>query len=153
MLLNSKVSLPGYHPVDVALYRNSKSAILPLILVLLFPRTSFTISIYPDPQTALLGRIAVLTHGFQYDTSQPLPQPVPNLRLTELCQVIHALLTQINPLQLGNILRRRLANTLYDDRRICLEDNAVIDHFINGKGNEVVVLDDCAFVYRLPRCC
>lgn len=78
--------------------------------------------------------------------SQPLPQPIPQLRLPKLRQIVHALLTQINALQLRHILRRRLANPLHDNRRIRLEDNAIIDNLIDSQGNQVVVLDYGALI-------
>jgi hypothetical protein len=63
-----------------------------------------------------------------------------------LRQVIHALLTQINALQLRYILRRRLANPLHDNRRVRLEDNAIIDNLINRQGYQIIILYNRAFV-------
>lgn len=64
-----------------------------------------------------------------------------------MCQIIHTLLAQINALQLGDILRRRLANSLHDNSGVRFEDDTVVDDFVDCEGDEVVVLDDGAFVY------
>lgn len=80
-------------------------------------------------------------------SSQSLPQPISQFRLAKLRQVVHALLTQINTLQLRNILCRRPADSLDNDRRVCLEDDAVVDNFVNGEGYEVIVFDYSALVY------
>lgn len=63
--------------------------------------------------------------------SQTLPQPITQLRLSKLRQIIHALLTQIDTLQLRNILRGRLTNSLHNNRRIGLENNTIVDYLIN----------------------
>jgi hypothetical protein len=78
--------------------------------------------------------------------SQTLPQPIPQLGLPKLRQVIHTLLTQINALQLCHILRRRLANPLHDDRWIRLEDNAIIDNLVDRQGNQIIILNNGALV-------
>jgi hypothetical protein len=53
-----------------------------------------------------------------HDTnSQTLPQPVAQLRLTELCQVVHALLAKVDVLQLRDVLGRGAADAL-DDRAL-----------------------------------
>jgi hypothetical protein len=75
-----------------------------------------------------------------------LPQPIPQLGLPKLRQVIHTLLTQINALQLCHILRRRLANPLHDDRWIRLEDNAIIDNLVDRQGNQIIILNNGALV-------
>ena len=109
------------------------------------------------PLTAQFARIPLQTLAlrlstacYRYLTSSPsksLPQPIPQLRLPKLRQIIHALLTQINALQLRHILRRRLADSLHNNRRVGLEDNAIVDDLVNSEGDEVVVLDDCAAIY------
>jgi hypothetical protein len=65
--------------------------------------------------------------------SQTLSQPIPQLRLPKLRQIIHALLTQINALQLRYILCWRLANSLHNDRRVCFEDDAIVYYFVDGE--------------------
>jgi hypothetical protein len=76
-----------------------------------------------------------------------LPQPIPQLRLSKLRKIVHSLFTKINPLQLGNILRRRLANSLHNNRRIRFEDNSIIDNLVNSQGNEVIVFNYSALIY------
>ena len=51
----------------------------------------------------------------------------------------------------GHILRRRPADSLDDDGGIGFKDDAVVDDFVDGKGHEVVVLDDGSLVDGLPR--
>ena len=80
------------------------------------------------------------------EPSQSLPQPIPQLRLPELRQVVHALLTQINALQLRHILRRRLANPLHDDRRVRLENYPIIDNLVNRQRDQIIVLDNRSFI-------
>jgi hypothetical protein len=85
--------------------------------------------------------------------SQTLPQPVAQLRLTELCQIVHALLAQVDVLQLRDVLGRGAADALDDDGGVRLKDDTVVDNLIDGQREEVVVLDDRALVYRLPVSC
>lgn len=66
--------------------------------------------------------------------SQALPQPIPQLRLSKLRQIVHSLLAQIDALQIRNVLCRRLADSLHDDRWVCLENNAVVYDFVKGEG-------------------
>jgi len=56
------------------------------------------------------------------------------------------LLTQIDILDARNILRRRPADAAGDDDGIRFEDDAVVDYFVAGEGDEVVVFDYRAFV-------
>jgi len=49
-----------------------------------------------------------------------------------LRQIIHALLTQIDALQLRNILLWCLADPLDDDGRICFKNDPVIDNLVNS---------------------
>ncbi len=81
------------------------------------------------------------------ENSQTLPQPIPQLSLPKLRKVIHALLTQINALQLRHILRRRFADPLHDNSRVGFQDDAVVDDLVDSEGYQVVVLDYGAFVY------
>jgi hypothetical protein len=89
----------------------------------------------------------------RHHPSQPLPQPIPQLILPILRQRIHTLLTQINPLQLHDILCRRTTNALCDDQRVRLEDDTVVDDLIDREGDEVVVFDYGALVDGLSFVC
>jgi hypothetical protein len=79
-------------------------------------------------------------------TLQAIPQPIAQLRLPKLRQIIHALLGQIDALQRDDVLRGRLAHALRDDQRVGLEDDAVVDDLVDREGHEVVVVDYRAFV-------
>jgi hypothetical protein len=78
---------------------------------------------------------------------QPLPQPIPQLCLPELRQIIHPLLTQINPLQLCHVLCRRLADPRHDDRGVCFEDNTIVYYLVDCEREEVVVLNYGALIH------
>lgn len=82
--------------------------------------------------------------------SESLSQPITQLGLPKLRQIVHALLTQINALQLRDVLCRCSADTLHDDGGIRFEDDAVVDDLVDSEGDKVVVFDYGAFVYRLP---
>jgi hypothetical protein len=80
---------------------------------------------------------------------QSLSQPVCQLGPAELCKVVDALLAEVDATQLY-VLRGRTADSLEDDGRVGLEDDAVVDNLVNSERDEVVVLDDCALVDGLP---
>ena len=89
---------------------------------------------------------------------QALSQPVGELRLAQLRQVIHALLAEVDATD-GQVLRGGAADALHDNRGVRLEDDAVVDNLVNGKGDEVVVFDDGALVdglsntlAKVPKC-
>ena len=80
---------------------------------------------------------------------QSLPQPVRQLGLSELRQVVDALLAEVDAAE-RHVLRGGLADSLDDDGRVRLQDDAVVDNLVNRERNEVVVLDNCPLVDRLP---
>lgn len=80
---------------------------------------------------------------------QSLPQPVRKLGLSELSQIVDALLAEVDAAK-RHILRGSLANSLDNDGRVGLEDDAVVDNFVNRERNKVVVLDNCPLVNGLP---
>lgn len=84
---------------------------------------------------------------------QALPQPIPQLSLTKLRQIIHTLLGQVDTLQVRHILRGRLADSLDNDSGVCFEDDSIVYDLVNGEGDEVVVFDYGAFVYCLSVRC
>ena len=43
-------------------------------------------------------------------------------------------------------MRGRLGNSAGDDYGVGLEDDAVVDDFVNREGGEVIVLDECALI-------
>jgi hypothetical protein len=49
-----------------------------------------------------------------------------------------------------HILGGRPADALHDDGGVGLEDDAVVDDFVDGEGYQVVVLDDGSLVDGLP---
>jgi hypothetical protein len=83
-------------------------------------------------------------------SSQALPQPIPQLRFSELRQVVHTLLTQIDALQLSYVLRRCSAHSCRNNQWIGLEDDPIVDNLVNRKRNQVVVFDNCALVDGCP---
>lgn len=80
---------------------------------------------------------------------QPLAKPIRELRLAELRQVVNTLFAEIDAAQ-GNVLGGRTADPLDDDGRVGLQDDAVVDNFINGQRDEVVVFDNGPLINRLP---
>lgn len=80
---------------------------------------------------------------------QPLAKPICELRLAELRQVVNTLFAEIDAAQ-GNVLGGRAADPLDDDGRVGLQDDAIVDNFINGQRDEVVVFDNGSLINRLP---
>lgn len=80
---------------------------------------------------------------------QTLSQPVRQFRLAQLGEVVDTLFAEVDAAEV-HVLRRRLADSLHDDGRVGLEDDAVVNDLVNGEGDKVVVLDDCALIDRLP---
>jgi hypothetical protein len=73
--------------------------------------------------------------------SQSLPKPLPQLRLAELVQFEQTLFAQVHALHVGRILCRRARDAAGDDYGVGLEDDAVVDDFVDREGREVVVFD------------
>lgn len=82
--------------------------------------------------------------------SETLSQPICELGLSELGEVVDTLFTEVDAANL-DILSRSFAHALDNDSGVGLEDNAVIDDLVNGEGDKVVVLDNGALVDGLPR--
>lgn len=80
---------------------------------------------------------------------QTLSQPVCQFRLAELRQIVDALFAEVDAAD-GEVLCGCAADALDDDCGIGLENDAVVDDFVNGEGDEVVVFDNGALVHRLP---
>jgi hypothetical protein len=78
-----------------------------------------------------------------------LPQPVPQLALPVLRQIIHALLTQIDALELCDVLRGGLANALHDNGCVSFEDDAIVNNLVYSQSKDVVVFNYSAFIYGL----
>jgi len=75
-----------------------------------------------------------------------LPHPLRELPLPKIPHIQQALLTQIQLLDIRRILLRRPADPPRHHHGIRLQDDAVVDDLVDGKGDEVVVLDEGAFV-------
>lgn len=80
---------------------------------------------------------------------QTLSQPVGELRLAELRQVVDTLFAEINTADL-EVLGRCAADALDNNRGVGLEDDAVVDNLVNGEGNQVIVFDNGTLIDRLP---
>lgn len=82
---------------------------------------------------------------------QPLTQPVRNLGLAQLRQIVDALFAKgVDAPEVDHVLRRRLAASLHDNGGVRLEDDAVVDELVDQEGDEVVVFDYCPLVDGLP---
>jgi hypothetical protein len=82
--------------------------------------------------------------------SQPLPEPLAQFRFAELVQLQETLFAQIDALHVGRVLRRRARDSAGDDHGVGLEDDAVVDDFVDGERGQVVVLDERALVDGVP---
>ena len=78
--------------------------------------------------------------------SQALPEPLSQLRFAELVQLEQTLFTQVHALHVGRVLCGWLGHSAGDDDGVGLEDDAVVDDFVDCERGEVVVLDQCALV-------
>ena len=78
--------------------------------------------------------------------SQPLPHPLGQLHLPKLPHIQQPLLAQFERLDGADVLHGRSADAAGDDDGVGLEDDAVVDDFVDAEGDEVVVFDDGAFV-------
>lgn len=78
-----------------------------------------------------------------------MPEPVCELGLAQLGEVVDALLAEIDATDL-DVLCGGLAHALDDDGGVGFEDDAIVNDLINGEGDEVVVFDDGALVNGLP---
>ena len=89
----------------------------------------------------------IYSSGAHIDGSlHALPHPVHQLRLSELRQVVDALLAEgINAAEV-HVLRWRLADTLDNDGRVRLKDNAVIDDLVYSERNQIVVLQEGSLI-------
>lgn len=70
--------------------------------------------------------------------------------LAEFPSVHETLFREVDVLHVGCIGGRCAADTRRDHNGVCLENDSVVDSFVNGKGNKVVVLDDSALVGCAP---
>jgi hypothetical protein len=101
--------------------------------------------------------------------SQPLSYPLRQLPLSKVPHVHQALFGEVDVLHRGHVLGRGLADARGNDDGVGLENDAVVDELIDGEGlfwlvlfvqvmvcvtyHEVVVLDDGAFIDRVPALC
>lgn len=83
------------------------------------------------------------------NTSQSLPKPIRQLGLSELRQVVHALLAEVDATQV-DVLRGCLGDALHDNGGVRLQNDAVIYDLVDSERYEVVALDYRSSVYRLP---
>ena len=80
-----------------------------------------------------------------------MTEPVCDLGLAQLCQVVDALFAErVDAPQVDHVLRRSLATSLYHNGRVCLENDAVVNELVDEEGDEVVVFDYCPLVDGLP---
>lgn len=84
----------------------------------------------------------------QTPSLQALPQPIRQLGLAHLCQVVDTLFAKGVDATEVHVLRRRLAHPLHNDGRVCLKDDAVVDDLVHRQRHEIVALDDGALVDR-----
>lgn len=75
-----------------------------------------------------------------------LPQSLRQPPFPKLPRIHQPLLRQINVLHIRRIRGRRSADPRCNENRVRFEDDAVVDDLVNGQRDEVVVLDDSAFV-------
>jgi hypothetical protein len=73
--------------------------------------------------------------------SQSLPKPLSQLRFAELVQFEQTLFAQVDALHVGRVLRGRARDSAGDDYGVGLEDDAVVDDFVDREGGEVIVFD------------
>lgn len=82
--------------------------------------------------------------------SQPLPHPLGQFHFPKLPRVHQPLLAEIDIFHTRHILHGRPADATGDNNGVRFEDDAVVDDFVDGEGDEVVVFDDGAFVRGIP---
>jgi len=82
---------------------------------------------------------------------QASPKPVCDLRLAQLRKVVDTLLAEgVDAPEVDDVLRWRFATSLHYDGRVSFEDDSVVYELVDQKRNQVVVLDYCSLVDRLP---
>jgi hypothetical protein len=79
-------------------------------------------------------------HPKQYP-SQSLSKPLSQLRFAELVQFEQTFFAQVDTLHVGSILRGWARDSACDDYGVGLENDSVVDDFVDREGREVVVLD------------
>ena len=79
-----------------------------------------------------------------------LPQALGQTPLAELPGIEQALFGEVDALHIRCIGGRGTADSRSDHDWVSFEDDAVIDDFVNGKRDQVVVLDDSALVRGAP---
>lgn len=79
-----------------------------------------------------------------------LPQLLGQTPLAKLPRIEQALLREIDVLHIRGVRGRCPTNPRGDHDRVSLEDDSVVDDFVNGQGDEVVVLHDGALVGGAP---
>ena len=79
-----------------------------------------------------------------------LSHPLGQFIFTKLQQIVDALFAEVYTFDIRNILGRCPADPARHDHRINLKYDAVVDDFVNGERDEVIVFYESPFVCRIP---
>ena len=101
----------------------------------------------PDRLTNLLRSGALIA---PFENSLHLSHPLGQFVFTKFQQVVDTLFAEVYTFDIRNILGRCPADPARHDHRINLEYDAVVDDFVNGERDEVIVFYKSAFVCRIP---
>jgi hypothetical protein len=70
-----------------------------------------------------------------------LSEPLSQLRFAELVQLEETLFAQVDALHVGRVLCGWARDSAGDDYGVGLEDDAVVDDFVDREGGQVIVFD------------
>ena len=101
----------------------------------------------PDRLTNLLKTGALIA---PQQNPLHLSHPLGQFIFTKLQQIVDALFAEVYTFDIRNILGRCPADPARHDHGINLEYDAVIDDFVNGERDEVIVFYEGPFVCRIP---
>lgn len=79
-----------------------------------------------------------------------LPQPLRQTPLSKLPGIHQTLFGQVDALQVRCIRSRSATDAGGDQHWIGFQNDSIVDNLIDGQGDQVVVLDDCALVGCAP---
>lgn len=79
-----------------------------------------------------------------------LPQTLGQTPLAKLPGIEQTLFGKVDVLHIRCIGGRRTADSRSDHDWISFKDDTVVDYFVNGKRDQVIVLDDSALVRGAP---
>ena len=85
--------------------------------------------------------LSFCTHDYLH-----LPQLLCQSSLPKLPGVQESLFRQIDTLHIGRIRRRRTADPRSNQDGIGFENDSIVDDFVDGQGEEVVVFHNCALI-------